>query len=226
LHRPRCRSRLARMDAPIPPPRPDEATSPWPAAPPPLVDVPSRSGRKGVLVAAVVLVAVGAVSAVAYLSGSRGGGFPETVLGYERIHGGEADRVESAVGSIRLGEIEIRAALYGDAGEPRLLAATYGNYPPEASFDGIVQGAAAGAEASGGTVDEASLQTIEADGYRLGCLRGEGPGFLVPGGPIERGVLCVFQGEHTGVLITTHTTEPTLGLAEVRSFVEAYEATA
>jgi hypothetical protein len=34
----------------------------------------------------------------------------------------------------------------------------------------------------------------------------------------------VFQGELVGVLVTTHTEDPTVGLSDVRAFVEALEA--
>ena len=55
-------------------------------------------------------------------------------------------------------------------------------------------------------------------------MSGGGPGFLIPGGPIRQGVLCVFQGELVGVVVTTHTGNPTLGLEDVRAFAEALEA--
>jgi hypothetical protein len=35
--------------------------------------------------------------------------------------------------------------------------------------------------------------------------------------------MCVFQGEQVGVVVTTHTQEPTLGLSDVQTFVEALE---
>jgi hypothetical protein len=55
-------------------------------------------------------------------------------------------------------------------------------------------------------------------------MSGGGPGFLIPGGPSRQGVLCVFQGELVGVLVTTHTENPTRGLADVRAFVDALKA--
>jgi hypothetical protein len=123
---------------------------------------------------------------------------------------------------VRIGEIEIRVAVYGEGDEPRLLAAIYDNYPERVEVEAIIEGAASGAEASGGEVDQRSLQVSESDGYRFACMSGGGPGFLVPGGPSEDGVLCVFVGDTVGLIVTTHTTEPVVGLVDVRSFVEAY----
>jgi hypothetical protein len=202
---------------PAPPPRPDASPIETP------VDAHPSSGRRGLSIAGIALLAVAAVALAAYLSGSRDG-FPEAALGYERMNDEQADRVESSMEAIRIGEIEISAALYGEGGEPRLLAATYENYPEIADAESIIQGAAAGAESSGGTVDEASLETSEADGYTYACMRGGGPGFLVPGGPSHEGVLCVFDGELVGVVVSTRTTDPVAGLADVRAFVDAYEA--
>lgn len=182
------------------------------------------SGRRAVLVAAVVLLAVGGVAAFAFLSQGSSGGFPDSALGYQRLRDSQSEQVEAAMADIRIGEIEIRTALYGEGGEPRLLAATYENYPEGANAESIIQGVAAGAEASGGTLDEASLQVSESNGYRFACMSGGGPGFLVPGGPSQQGVMCVFQGELVGVMVTTHTRNSVLGLMDVRAFVEAYEA--
>ena len=202
---------------PATPPRPDA----FPIESP--VEERASSGRRGVLIAGIVLLAVGAVAIVAFLSGS-GDGFPDAALGYERMHDEQADRVESAMEAIRIGDIEISTALYGEGGEPRLLAATYANYPEIADAESIIQGAAAGAESTGGTVDESSLETSTAEGYTYACMRGGGTGFLVPGGPSQEGVVCVFDGELVGIVISTRTTDPVAGLADVRSFVEAYEA--
>jgi hypothetical protein len=140
------------------------------------------------------------------------------------MHDEQADRVESAMEAIRIGEVEISTALYGEGGEPHLLAATYANFPEIADAGTIIQGAAAGAESTGGTVDESSLQTSAGDGYTYACMRGGGSGFLVPGGPSQEGVLCAFEGDLVGIIVTTRTTEPIAGLVDVRSFVEAYEA--
>ena len=209
---------LSGMDLPpAPPQRPDAVPIQGP-----FEERPS-SGRRGVLIAAIALLALGAVALVAFLAGS-GDGFPDEALGYERMHDVQADRVESAMEAIRIGDIEISTALYGADGEPHLLAATYENYPQIADAGSIIQGAAAGAESTGGTVDESSLQTSAGDGYTYACMRGGGPGFLVPGGPPQQGVLCVFEGEVVGLVVTTRTTEPIAGLADVRAFVEAYEA--
>jgi hypothetical protein len=184
-------------------------------------DERSARGRRLVLVAAILLLALAGVALALYLTARRDA-FPSVVLGYERLSGEQADRVEAAMESIRIGDIEIRAALYGEDGRPRLLAATYGNYPEAADVRAIMQGAAAGAEASGGRIDEASLQISRSGGSAFACVRGRGPGFLVPGGPSERGVMCVFDGDPVGVLVTTHTTDPMIGLIDVREFVEAY----
>jgi hypothetical protein len=59
---------------PAPPPRPDAVPIGSP------VDERPSSGRRGVLLAAIVLLAVGAVAIVAFLSG-RGDGFPDAALG-------------------------------------------------------------------------------------------------------------------------------------------------
>jgi hypothetical protein len=103
------------------------------------------------------------------------------------------------------------------------LAAVYDNYPSGIAVEEIMRGAAGGAETSGGEVDQASMQVSEANGYSFACMSGGGPGFLVPGGPSQQGVMCVFQGEQVGVVVTTHTQEPTLGLSDVQTFVEALE---
>ena len=202
---------------PTPPPRPDA----FPIESP--VEERPSSGRRGVLIAVVVLLAVGAVALVAFLSGS-GDGFPEAALGYERLHDEQADQVESAMEAIRIGDIEISTALYGEGGQPRLLAATYENYPEIADAESIIQGAAAGAESTGGTVDESSLEISTADGYTYACMSGGGTGFLVPGGRSQEGVVCVFDGELVGIIVSTRTTNPVAGLADVQAFVEAYEA--
>jgi hypothetical protein len=208
---------LSGMDLPpAPPPRPDAVPVESP------FEERRSSGRRGVLIAAIALLAVGAIALVAFLSGS-GDGFPDEALGYERMHDAQADRVESAMEAIRIGEIEISTALYGEDGDPRLLAATYENFPEIADAGSIIQGAAAGAESTGGTVDESTLQTSTGDGYTYACMRGGGTGFLIPGGPPQEGVLCVFEGEVVGIIVTTRTTEPIAGLADVRAFVEAYE---
>jgi hypothetical protein len=203
--------------SPVPPPRPDAVPIESPVEP------RTSTGRRGVLIAMIALLAVGIIAVVAYLS-SAGDGFPDAALGLERMEDEQAERVESVMEAIRIGDVEISAALYGRGGEPRLLAATYSNYPEPANAEAIIQGAAAGAEAQGGTVDESSLQMSEVDGYTYACMRGGGPGFLVPFGPSDEGVICVFEGDLVGVVVSTRTTEPIAGLADVRAFVEAYEA--
>ena len=125
--------------------------------------------------------------------------------------------------SIRIGEIEIKAALYGEGSEPRLLAAIYEHYPEDVEIEAIIQGAAGGAAASGGRIDQASLQVVESNGAQFACMSGGGPGFLVPGGPSEEGVLCAFSGDPIGLMVTTNTTEPLQGLMDVQAFVGAYE---
>lgn len=206
------------MDLPPAPPA-------WTEPPPPIgapVETPSSSGRRLVLIAAIILAAVGAVAIVAFLS-SDGDAFPESVLGYERLRGDVAERAQRATEGVRIGEIEIRVAVYGKAGRPKLLAATYENYPEGVDVRTIILGAARGAEAFGGTVDEDSIQISGSDGYGYACMRGQGPGFLIPGGPDEQGVMCVFSGATVGLITTTHTTDPVVGLIDVRSFVEASE---
>jgi hypothetical protein len=190
---------------------------------PPGGPVPSRprSGRGPVLVVAILLLAA---ALVIFLMRSGSDGFPDSALGYERLHNEDADRAERAVEDIRIGDVEIRGAVYGSGDEPQLFAALYENYPAGLDAEAIVQGAADGAEASGGEVDQGSLQSAESGGYSFACMSGGGPGFLIPGGPSRQGVLCVFRGELVGVLVTTHTGNPTLGLADVRAFVEALEA--
>jgi hypothetical protein len=185
---------------------------------------PTRSGRMLVLIAAVVLAVTGIGAVIAFVSQGSSSDFPDSVLGYERLRGGVAERVERSMESIRIGEIEILAALYGERDEPRLLAAIYEHYPDGVEIEAIIQGAAGGAAASGGTVDQGSLQISDSNGVRFACMSGGGPGFLVPGGPSEEGVLCAFTGDRVGLMVTTHTTEPVLGLMDVRTFVEAYEA--
>jgi hypothetical protein len=199
-----------------PPPRPDRSM-------PPGGQVPSRphSGRGPVLVVAILLLAV---ALVIFLMRAGSDGFPDSALGYERLHSEDADRAERAVEDIRVGDVEIRGAVYGSGDEPELFAALYENYPAGVEAETIIQGAASGAETSGGAVDQGSLRSAASGGYSFACMSGGGPGFLIPGGPSRQGVLCVFQGELVGVLVTTHTEDPTLGLAAVRAFVEALEA--
>ncbi|MGH2640236.1 MAG: hypothetical protein ACRDGO_00900 [Actinomycetota bacterium] len=199
-----------------PPPRPDRSM-------PPGGPIPSRprSGRGPVLVVAVLLLAV---ALVIFLKPGGSDGFPDSALGYERLHDEDAQRAERAIEDIEIGDVEIRGAVYGRGDEPQLFAALYGNYPAGLDAEAIMQGAAGGAEASGGEVDQGSLQAAGSGGYSFACMSGGGPGVLIPGGPSRQGVLCVFQGELVGVLVTTHTGNPTLGLADVRAFVEALEA--
>lgn len=204
--------------SPAPPPPPPDG---FPIESP--VEPRTSSGRRAVLIAAFALLAVGVVAVVACVSGS-GDAFPDTALGLERMDDEQAERAESVIESIRIGDVEIGAALDGQGGEPRLLAATYSNYPEGANAEAIIRGAAAGAEAQGGAVDGSSLQTAESDGYDYACMQGGGPGFLIPGGPSHDGVLCVFHGELVGVLVSTLTTEPIARLADVRAFVEAMAA--
>ena len=193
---------------------------------PPGGPVPSRprSGRGPVLVVAILLLLVGVGALIVYLTQRGSDGFPDQALGYERLHTEEAERAERSVEDIRIGDVEISVALYGTAGDPELLAALYDNYPGGVAAETIIQGAANGAEATGGEVDRESLQLSESNGYSFACMSGGGPGFLVPGGPSEQGVMCVFQGELVGVTVTTRTQEPTAGLSDVQAFVEALEA--
>ena len=200
---------------PVPPPRPD--VQGVPDAP---IEPRPRSGRWLVLVAAALVAVVGVIAVVAALAG-RGDGFPDAVLGFERLGGESAESAEEAMEGIRIGGIEVRAAVYGIGVSPRMVAAIYENYPEGVDVEAIIQGAAGGAEASGGRVNERSVQLSEGAGYRFACMSGGGPGFLVPGGPSERGVLCVFEGEAVGIVISTHTREPVIGLRGVRAFVEA-----
>ncbi len=191
---------------------------------PPGGPVPSRprSGRGPILVVAILLLAV---ALVVFLTQGGSDGFPDSALGYERLHNEDADRAESVIEGIKIGDVEIRGAVYGTGDEPQLFAAVYENYPAGVEAEAIIQGAASGAEASGGEVDQGSLQSAQSgDGYSFACMSGGGPGFLIPGGPSRQGVLCVFQGELVGVVVTTHTQNPTLGLADARAFVEALEA--
>jgi hypothetical protein len=204
-----------------PPPRPD--ASPWGASVSSPAPIPPRSGRGPVLVVAIVLLLVAAGALVVFLTQRGSDGFPDQALGYERLHTDAAERAERAVEDIRIGEIEIRVALYGIGEDPQLFAAVYDNYPGGIAVEEIMRGAADGAETSGGEVDQASMQVSEANGYSFACMSGGGPGFLVPGGPSQQGVMCVFQGEQVGVVVTTHTQEPTLGLSDVQTFVEALE---
>jgi hypothetical protein len=150
-------------------------------------------------------------------------GFPDSALGYERVHNEDAERAERAIEGIEIGDVEIRGAVYGTGDEPQLFAALYENYPAGLDAEAIVQGAAGGAEATGGEVDQGSLRSARSGGYSFACMSG-GPGFLIPGGPSRQGVLCVFLGELVGVLVTTHTGNPALGLEVVRAFVEALDA--
>jgi len=172
-----------------------------------------RSGRGPVLVVATLLLLAGIGALIVYLTQRGSDGFP-----------GGAERAERAVEDIRIGDVEISAALYGTAGSPELFAALYDNYPSGVAAETIIQGAANGAEATGGNIDQESLQVSESNGYSFACMSGGGPGFLVPGGPSEQGVMCVFQGELVGVTVTTRTQEPTVGLSDVQAFVEALEA--
>jgi hypothetical protein len=183
-----------------------------------------RSGRGPVLVVAILLLAISAVALVVFLTQGGSDGFPDSALGYERLHNEEAERAESAVEDIEIGGVEIRGAVYGSADEPELFAALYENYPAGLDAEAIMQGAAGGAEDSGGEIDQESLRSAESGGYSFACMSGGGPGFLIPGGPSRQGVLCVFQGGLVGVLVTTHTEDSTLGLVDVREFVEALEA--
>jgi hypothetical protein len=200
---------------PVPPPRPDA-----PGPPDAAIEPRRGSGRWPVLVAAAVVAVVGVIAVVTPLAG-RGDGFPDAVLGFERLRGGSAESAEEAMEGIRIGQIEVSAAVYGIGETPRMVAAIYENYPEGVDVEAIIQGAAGGAEVSGGRVNERSLQLSEGAGYRFACMSGGGPGFLVPGGPSERGVLCVFEGEAVGIVISTHTRAPVIGLRGVRAFVEA-----
>jgi hypothetical protein len=210
-----------------PPPRPD-ASAPWGAATPWGTPTPTpvspRTGRGAVLVVAIVLLLVGVGALILFFTQGGSDDFPDRVLGYERLHNDVADRAERAMEGIEIGEIEIRVALYGSGDQPQLLAALYDNYPAGVEVDAIIQGAAAGAEASGGDVDQESLQVIDSNGYSFACMSGGGPGFLVPGGASQHGVLCVFLGEHVGLIVTTHTREPFLGLSDAQAFIDALEA--
>lgn len=189
---------------------------------PPGGPVPSRprSGRGPVLVVAILLAA----ALVIFLMRSGSDGFPDSALGYERLHNEDAERAERAIEGTEIGDVEIRGAVYGTGDEPQLFAALYENYPAGLDAEAIVQGAAGGAEATGGEVDQGSLRSARSGGYSFACMSGGGPGFLIPGGPSRQGVLCVFQGELVGVLVTTHTGNPALGLEDKRAFVEALEA--
>jgi GNAT superfamily N-acetyltransferase len=131
------RVHLLRMERPpVPPPRPD--VQGVPDAP-----IEPRPRRWLVLVAALVAV-VGVVAVVATLAG-RGDGFPDAVLGFERLRGGSAERAEEAMEGIRIGRIEVRAAVYGIGVSPRMVAAIYENYPEGVDVEAIIQGAAGGA---------------------------------------------------------------------------------
>jgi len=176
-----------------------------------------------VLVVAILLLVVGAVSLFLFLR-SRGDGFPDEVLGYQRLRGGAAKQAEDFFESIEIGELRIRAAVYTDGTAPRLVAVLYDNYPAAVSATQLIQGASTGMEGSGGLVDESTLQTIESGGYQYACVEAGGPGFLVPGGANEEGVLCVFSGETVGLVITTHANVATLGLQDVQAFVEAFRS--
>lgn len=180
-----------------------------------------RSGRGPVLVVAILLLAA---ALVIFLMRSRSDGFPDSALGYERLHNEDAERAERAIEGIEIGDVEIRGAVYGTGDEPQLFAALYENYPTGLDAEAIVQGAADGAEATGGEVDQGSSRSARSGGYSFACMSGGGPGFLIPGDPSRQGVLCVFQGEVVGVLVTTHTGNPALGLEDARAFVEALEA--
>ena len=117
--------------------------------------------------------------------------------------------------AIRIGDIEISTALYGEGGDP----------PPRRDLRELPgdrrrgvdhPGGGRGGGSTGGSVDESSLETSTADGYTYACMAGGGTGFLVPGGPTQEGVVCVFDGELVGIVISTHTTDPVAGLADVR----------
>lgn len=215
---------------PVPPPRPDApgpvahgsvAHGPVGTGPPGITtEARPRSGRWVVLAAAFV-IAVASVVAVSFVLADGDDRFPDSVLGFERLRGESAEGAEEAMEGIRIGQIEIRAAVYGTGEIPRLVAAIYENYPAGVDVNAIIRGAAGGAEASGGRVNERSLRLAEGAGYRFACMSGGGPGFLVPGGPSERGVLCVFEGEAVGIVVSTHTRRAVMGLRDVRAFVEA-----
>lgn len=114
------------------------------------------SGRWLVLISAIVVGVIGVVAVLAILSGDDG--FPDTVLGLERLRGGDADRAEDTMEGLPIGDLEIHAAVYGVAESPRLVATVFGNLPREgANLETMMRGAIASAEASGGTVVERSL---------------------------------------------------------------------
>lgn len=188
---------------------------------PPVASPPS--GRRAVLIAAIVFAVVGIVALVAFLVG-RGDGFPAEVLGYERLRGGQGAAAEDVMENIEIGDLEITAAVYGEADTPRLVAVLYGNYPSNVDIHTIVRGMTQGMEACGGSVDEASLEVAAGDGHELACVEAGGPGFLVPNGRSEDGVACVFHGETTGLVLTTHSSIANRGLQDVRAFLDAYLA--
>ena len=198
------------------PPEPAPASE---LPPPP----PSRTRRRTVAIAVAILgvIVVGVVVAIIV---SRGDGFPDRVLGYQRLHGGAAERAERVMESIRIDDLELNAAVYGEGGTPRLVAVIYGNYPAGVDIDVIVDGMARGMKRSGGRVEKGSLEKTGGPGNRFACVEASGPGLLVPGGPDEAGVACVFQGASTGLVITTHSSRSDSGLRDARAFYDAYRS--
>jgi hypothetical protein len=204
-----------------PPPRPD--TSPWGAPASGPAPIPPRSGRGPVLVVAILLLLVGAGAVIVFLT-QRGDGFPDSILGYGRLRGGAAETAEQFFESIRIGDLRIRAAVYTDGRAPRLVAVIYDNYPEGVDVSTLIRGASSGMEGSGGSVDDSSIQTAEGAGSRYACVEAGGPGFIVPGGAAEDGVLCVFTGDDVGLVITTHSATAIGGLQDVRAFDDAFPA--
>lgn len=162
------------------PPRDMTAVSPSP---------PRHRGRRIGLVAGAVVI-LGVVIAFAVLR--NGHGYPDSLLGFERMHTADAQGLEDQARKATSGDSTVHAAAYGTGDTIEVAIARYHNLPLPAEPDGVLRFEADQlASEAGGWVDMEHVVPLSSDGVEYRCAPYAGK--LFPSASeYSKGQLCVW----------------------------------
>jgi hypothetical protein len=210
---------------PLPPmPAGPDADPAWGTA---VETTPARPARSGLVLAAVLAVVV--IGAGLAWVATRGGGdsFPDSLAGQPRNRSDMVQQMEDLFSSFQLGDIRIRAAVYGSDTAPASMIMVFDGLPDEAlegsSEDFFSSFGSQVVPSAQGSIDMSSAAEETRDGVDYLCAPFQGAtstGF----GTSVAGTMCVFRGDAVGlVMFISGAPQPNtaIGITE-----EAYHAIA
>jgi hypothetical protein len=171
------------------PPAPDV----WGAPAPPVAAEPPKR-RLGLLVAAVVIVAL-AVTAIIAFTGDSAGALPDEFAGTDKVDSGPvAEFFESFSGTFEEMGMELELGIYGSEMNPRyMIMVISGDAVTGSITDQFSQGFVSG---MGAQVDMDAAIEDTVDGIDFVCMPAEAQQFAATGGRIG---ICIFQEGDTVV---------------------------